>query len=250
MVHFAGLAGLDDKADRGAQALADQMMMHRRASEQRRNLNAVDTGAAIRQDDDVDAVAHRGVGFAAQRGDRRLHAGGAGLGRPGGVQRARLEVIAHVGDGADFFQVGIGEDRLPDFQALELRQAFQIEQVRPRPDDRDEAHDQFFADRIDRRIGHLGEVLFEISEQQLRPVRQRRDRRIVAHGADRFFAGRRHRRHQDFEIFLGVAEGLLAIEQRQVRDRCRFRDRRQFFQHHLGAVEPLRDKDGSWRASP
>ena len=69
MVHFARLAGFDDEADRGAQALADQVMMHGRAGEQRRDRNAVGAGAAVGQDDDVDAVAHRGVGFAAQRGD-------------------------------------------------------------------------------------------------------------------------------------------------------------------------------------
>ena len=213
--------------------------MHRRAGEQRRDLNTVDAGAAVRQNDDVDAVTHRSVGFAAQCRDRRLHAGGAGLGRPGRIERARLEVIAHVGDGADFLQVGVGEDRLPNFQPLDLRQTLQIEQVWPRPDDRHQAHDQLLADRVNRRVRHLGEVLFEISEQQLRPVGQRRDRRIVAHGADRFLTGRRHRRHQDFEVFLGVAEGLLAIEQRQVGNRRGFRDRRQFFQHHLGTVEPL-----------
>ena len=92
--------------------------------------------------------------------------------------------------------------------------ALEVEQVRPRPDDRDEAHDQFLADRVDRRVGHLREVLLEVGEQQLRLVGQRRDRRVVAHRADGFLAGRRHRRHQDFQVFLGVAERLLAIEQR------------------------------------
>src|SRR5580704_1964168 len=56
MVHFARLAGFDDETDRGAQALADQVMMHGRAGEQRWNLNAVGASTAVRQDDDVDAV--------------------------------------------------------------------------------------------------------------------------------------------------------------------------------------------------
>ena len=196
--------------------------MHGRAGEQRRDRDAVGAGAAVGEDDDVDAVAHRGVGLAAELGDRRFHAGGAGLGRPGRVERQRLEMrFADLGDRADLFQIGVGQDRLMHFQPLGVRHAFEIEQVRPRPDDRDEAHHQFLADRIDRRVGHLGEVLLEIGEQQLRLVGQRRDRRVVAHGADRLFAGRRHRRHQDLEVFLGVAERLLAIEQRQVRDRRR-----------------------------
>ena len=92
------------------------MVVHGRAREQRRNLDAVDAGAAVGQDDDVDAVAHRGIGLAAQRGDGRFHAGGPGVRRPRRIEGARLEMVAHVGDGADFLQIGIGEDRLPDFQ--------------------------------------------------------------------------------------------------------------------------------------
>ncbi len=117
--------------------------------------------------------------------------------------------------------------------------AFEVEQVRPRPDDRDQAHDQFFADRIDRRVRHLREVLLEVGEQQLRLVRQRRDRRVVAHRADRFLALDRHRRHQDAQVFLGVAERLLAIEQRQVGQRRFVRRGRQVLEHDLRALEPL-----------
>ena len=50
-----------------------------------------------------------------------------------------------------------------------LRHTFEVEQVRPRPDDRDEAHHQLFTDRIDRRVGDLSEVLLEIGEQRLSP---------------------------------------------------------------------------------
>ena len=87
MVHLAGLAGFDNEPDRGTQAFADQMMMDRRASEQRWDRNPIGAGAAVGQDDDVDALAYRGIGFAAQRADRLFHAGGAGLRRPGGVER-------------------------------------------------------------------------------------------------------------------------------------------------------------------
>ena len=71
VMHLARLAGFDHEADRGAQALADQVMMHGGAGEQRRDRDAVGAGAAVRQDDDVDAVAHRGFGLAAQRVDAR-----------------------------------------------------------------------------------------------------------------------------------------------------------------------------------
>ncbi len=126
----------------------------------------------------------------------------------------------------------------------------EIEQVRPRPDDRDQAHHQFFADRIDRRVGDLREVLLEVGEQLLRLVRQRRDRRVVAHRARGFLAGGRHRRHQDVDVFLRIAERLLAIEQRQVRAHALGRRVRQFLQHDLGAVEPLAIGMAAWPAAP
>ena len=56
VMHLARLAGFHHQADRGAQALADQMMMHGRAGEQRRDRNAVGAGLAVRQDDDVAAA--------------------------------------------------------------------------------------------------------------------------------------------------------------------------------------------------
>ena len=241
MVDLARLARLDDQPDRRAQALADQVMMNRRAGEQRRDRNVLGAGAAIRQDDDVDALAHGRLGAHAERIERLLEAGAALLGRPGGVEDARLEVpAADLRDGADFLQVRVGEDRLPHLQTLEARAAFEVEQVRPRPDDRHQAHDQFFANWIDRRVGHLREVLLEIGEQQLGFVGQRRDRRVVAHGADRLLALHRHRRHQDAQVLLRVAEGLLAIEQREVGERRGLARRAgQVLEHDLGALEPF-----------
>ena len=175
----------------------------------------------------------------------------AEAGVEGGVERARLEMgVRDIGDRADLFQVRIGQDRLPHFEPLGRGHALQVEQVRPRPDDRDEAHDELLADRIDRRVGDLREILLEVGEQRLRPVRQRGDRRVVAHRARGFFAGRRHRRHQDGDVFLAVAERLLPVEQRQVRAHA--------LDGRVAAIPPARAgcdaasrcRDGSWPASP
>ncbi len=98
------------------------------------------------------------------------------------------------------------------------------ENVRARADERHQAHDQLLADRVDRRVRHLGEVLLEVGVQQLGLRRQRRDRRVVAHGADRLPRPWRHGRHQELEAFLRVAERLLQIEQAGA-----VLDRRDFF---------------------
>ena len=240
VMHLARLAGFDHEADRRAQPLTDEMMMHRRAGEQRRHGNVLHARAPIGEDDDVDAFAHRGLGARAQGFERVLEPRGALLGRPGGVENARAEMAAaDLGHRADLFQIRIGEDRLAHFQPLEMGGAFDVEQVGPRPDDGHEAHDQLLADRVDRRVGHLGEVLLEIGEQKLRLARQRGDGRIVAHGADRFLARHGHGRHEQAEVLLAVAEGLLAIEQREIRERRLLRRGWQIFEHDLGALEPL-----------
>ena len=214
--------------------------MHGGGREQRRDRNAVRAGHAVGQDDDVDAFADGCFRAAAQFVEHLLHAGGAEAGVEGGVERARVEVRGRdLRDRADLLQIRVGQDRLAHFQPLGAGEAFEVEQVRPRADDRHEAHDELLADRIDRRVRHLREVLLEVGEQQLRLVRQRRDRRVGAHRAGRFLAGRGHRRHQDVDVFLGVAERLLPIEQRQVRDRALVGGLGQLFQHQLGAVEPL-----------
>ena len=57
--------------------------------------------------------------------------------------------------------------------------------------------------------------------EDLRPIRQHRQRGIVAHRSDGFLAVLRHRRQDHAQIFLRVAERLLPIEQRDLRRRRR-----------------------------
>ena len=200
MMHLARLAGFDDDADRRAQADADQMMMHGGAGQQRGDRNPVGAGHAVGQDDDVDAFAHRAFGARAEFIEHLLHARRAEAGVEGGVERPRPEMrLGDVGDRADLLQVAVGQDRLTHFEALGGGKPLQVEQVRPRPDDRDEAHHELLANRVDRRVRDLREVLLEIGVEQLRLVRHGRNRRVGAHRADRFLSRCRHRRHQQLQ---------------------------------------------------
>ena len=248
MMHFARFARLDDEADRRAQALADQVMMHRRRGEQRGDRDAVGADETVRQDDDVVAAAHGVLGALAQPLQHRLHRLGAALGRIGDVERLGVEGILERADDADLLEILVGEDRLAHLEALALRIAFEVEDVRARADERHEAHDELFADRVDRRVRHLREVLLEIGVEQLRLAGERRDRRVRAHGADRFLARDRHRREQHRQVFLRVAEGLLAIEQRHVGARRARLHRAQVLEHDLRALEPLSGRDARSRA--
>ena len=207
--------------------------------------------AAVGQDDDVLAGAHGCFGALAELVERLAHAGGAMVGAIGDVERDGAElVVGDLADAADALQIVVGEDRMRRLEPLLLGGAFEVEQVRPRPDEGHERHDQLLADRVDRRVGHLGEVLLEISVQQLRPVGQRRDRRIGAHGADRFLAGLRHRHHQELDALLRVAEGLLAIEQAHIGARRAARRRRAAHARGSGCGRAIADRDARRRARP
>ena len=142
-------------------------------------------------------------------------------------------------DAADFFQILVGQDRLAHFQPLLLGRAVVVENIRARADEGHEAHDQFLADRVDRRIGHLREVLFEVSVEQVLAIGERRDRRIRAHRAHRLLAGDGHRQDQQVQIFLRVAKGLLAVEQGHVGARGARLNRLQILEHDLRARQPF-----------
>ena len=219
-------------------------MMHGGGREQRGDRDAVGAGGAVGQDDDVLARAHGRFGALAELVERLAHAGGAVVGAIGDVERDGAElIVGDVADAADALQILVGEDRMRRLEPLLLRGAFEVEQVRPRPDEGHERHDQLLADRVDRRVGHLREVLLEIGVQQLRPVGQRRDRRVGAHGADGLLADLRHRRHQELGALLRVAEGLLAIEQAHIGARLRRAARPAAHARGSGCGRAIADRD-------
>ena len=117
----------------------------------------------VRQDDDVVVLrAHGLLGLRAHAVERRRHAGRALLGRVRDVERDRGElVVLDLADLADALQILVRQDRLVHLEPLLLGGALQVEDVGARPDEGDEADYELLADRIDRRVRHLREVLLE-----------------------------------------------------------------------------------------
>ena len=114
--------------------------------------------------------------------------------------------------------VGVQIDQLGQFVVAQDRVRQQdlmtglrggVEQVALGTDGRLQAGHHFFADGVQRRIGHLGKQLLEVVEQHPRPRRKHRDRCVGAHRTQRLEAGPRHGRDQHAEFLVGVAEGLL-----------------------------------------
>jgi hypothetical protein len=177
--------------------------------------------------------------FGAERGELRLDGLVAPGERPGDVELVGLELVA--GDLADAAQAGHvldGEDRLRHLEPHRRVDGVDVEHVRPRSDPRHERHHDRLADRVDRRVRDLGEQLLEVVVERLGAIREHRERRIVAHRADALLAGLGHRAHEELDVLLRVAEGLLPVEQ-GLRELRQLRSGRQLLELDADAVDPL-----------
>ena len=76
-----------------------------------------------------------------------------------------------------------------------------------------ERRHQLLADGVQGRVAHLGEELLEVAEEELGPLREHGQGRVVAHGAHGLRANSPHGFQQHTEILLGVPEGLLQVYQ-------------------------------------
>ena len=74
-----------------------------------------------------------------------------------------------------------------------------------------QGHHEFFADRIDRRIGHLREELFEVGVKQPWLQRKNSQRRVITHRSERFLAILDHRFQNHVEFFTRVPERYLQL---------------------------------------
>ena len=200
------------------------MLVHRRQRQRGRDRDLLAVHPPVAEDQDVVAAADRVDRARAQRRQRRLDALETPGERIGDVELEALELRARVGlDVAQPRHVGEIEDRLRHLEPHRRIDGVDVEQVRLGTDEGHQRHHDRLADRIDRRVGDLREQLLEIVVERLALARQHRQRRVVAHRADRLLAGCGHRAQQELDVFLGVAEGLLAVEQRRLeigRRRC------------------------------
>ena len=124
-MHFARLAGFDDEADRGAQAGADQMMMHGGAGQQRRDRNPVASPRRGRDRMMMLTPSRTAASARAQSSSSTCSSPPA--------PRPAWKVVSSVRDlkwvsaiseiDADLFQIAVGQDRLAHFQPLGAGQA-------------------------------------------------------------------------------------------------------------------------------
>ena len=182
--------------------------------EQGRDRRARRADAAVGEHDDVRAVGDRLGRLLGDPPHAPDHALGAVGDRPGDRDGVRAE---HGGvDAAQRLELVVAQDRVRDDELVRVVGPL-VEQVRLRADARLDRHHDGLADRVDRRVRDLREELLEVGEQRRRLVGEHRERDVVAHRADRLLALGRHRREQDPQVLLRVAERELAGAQRLAR---------------------------------
>jgi hypothetical protein len=207
VVHLARLAGLDDDAHAQASPLEYKMVVNGGDGEQRRDRGAARAELAVGQDDDVHPFGDRLARLAADTVDRLAHPGRSLGDRPGDVDRARrVDVMVDV---AQRLELAVEQDRLVEQELVGVLGGL-FEHVALVAQARRQAHHDFLADRVDRRVCHLREQLLEVGEQRRRLVGEDRQRDVVAHRADGLGAFDGHRRQQHPQVLLGVAERALA----------------------------------------
>ncbi len=177
------------------------------------------------------------------RSDGELEASRPVLDRPSRVDRVRTEDVGI--DLAEPLELLVAQDRVGDHELASMLRRL-VEQVPLRADAGLDAHHDRLADRVDRRIRHLGEELLEVRVEDRPPVGEHRERQVVAHRPDRLLRVPRERREDHLHVVLRVAEGELALAERLGGSR-QARARRQVVQPHdvvavpVGVGPPRRD---------
>jgi len=166
MMHFPRFASFNDESGLHSQPLADQVVMDRSGRQQCRHRDAVLALCTVRQNKNIVVLQDRFGGRPAHFLERKFDPLDPALGVPGDVNRcATKRAVEHRFHRTDLSKIFVGQDWLLNLKSL-VRPRIMAKQVRARANHGQQAHHQFFADWIDRRIGHLREVLLEIVEQQ------------------------------------------------------------------------------------
>ena len=219
MMHFPRLAGFHDDADARARAGFNQVMMHGPHGEKGADRHPLRAHGAIGEQNKAAALLDSPACFGADAVQRRRQARSARTGLVGDIDGRRAPApVIQVLDGGQFL---VGQDRMRNakpagvllggLQQVPLRAAVAIQR-----------HDDLFADRIDGRIGDLGETLLEVVVEHARLIGQHRQRGIVAHGAERIAQLADQGLQHDIHGLDGIAEGVHARRQRgRVRRRRR-----------------------------
>ena len=207
MMRIARRARLDQQIALAAQARLDQAVMHGPGGEQGVNGDLALDEVSIRQQQDELAGAHRRFRLIADRED-------CGLELEPGVELQIDELMRHarIVETHDLAELALREHGRTQHDLFGVLLG-RYEDVAFGTDLRLQRHDDALAQRVDRRIGDLGELLAEIIVEGAHLLRQHRHRRVIAHRAHRLALV--FGEHADDLIALLGRDVVHLLEQRQ-----------------------------------
>ena len=162
MHNLAGIGSLDDKGSLNALFVLDEVMVYSRSGKQRRNGRMLSINITVAEHDVVATLIYSLFSLKAKALDAFPQALGAIFHSKSHFHLASVE--AFVTEVAEDVEFGIGEDGSVKLHHLaevgcRLKQVhFYCTNIAV------EAHHEFLAERVDRRVGDLGEVLAEVVE--------------------------------------------------------------------------------------
>jgi hypothetical protein len=222
VVDLPHVPGLHEEGDARAGPPADEVVVQRRGDEQGRDGGELRVGVAVGEHEEPRPRGDRLVRHRAEVVDAPPQARAAARTVAGAQDRRRRPppavraLLREVDERGEVLVVddGVRQVHLEDV----LRPVGQ--QVALAADAHAHGGDERLADRVQRRIGHLGEALGEVVEEQPGTLGERGDGRVGAHGAEGFGPCLRHRAHEDAQLLVRVAERALPALHRgpRVRD--------------------------------
>ncbi len=240
VVGVQALGRAHDQRHIGAQALAHEVGVHPAGGEDHRRGQTVGPAVLVGQHDGGAAAQGRVLRLGADAFERRAQ----GVAVAGLRRRERHGAVDH--------RHALGTDVLHDplVHAVGQHRAFQHvdvglglvlgQDVAEVLEAGLQAHHPRLAQRVDRRVGHLAEVLAEEVRQRPVLVRQHRKRRVVAHRADGFLAVLDHGREHHLQVLQRHAGGDLTAQQLLALVHARLRARADLLVQRDHVAEPLR----------
>ena len=211
LVHLARLAGLDHEADAGAAVGAHEVVVHAAGGEQRADRHPLGSRGAVGEHEQAVPVVDglRGLRFQARQ--RLAQPRLTGASRERDVQSPRPP--AALVDTRQRRKLFVRQDGMGHAQPVRVLLGH-LQQVRLGSDVALQRHDHFFANRVDGGVGDLREALLEVVVEHAGLVGEHRQRRVVAHRAQRIAALAHDVEEHELHGLGGVAERLHALEQR------------------------------------
>ena len=204
MHNLAGIGSLDDKCSLNAFFVLDEVMVYSRSGKQRRNRSMLGIDITVAEHNVVTTLIYSLFSLKTKALDSLAQALSSIFHGKSHLHLAGVE--SFVTKVAENVELRVGENRTVKLHHL-AEVGGRFKQVHfDSTNVAVEAHHEFLAERVDRWVGDLGEVLAEVVEERLGKVAHNSQWSIVTHGVDRLFGIGYHRGDNLLNFLLVIVE--------------------------------------------